>query len=102
MSWGVGRRGGSDPLLLWLWRRPAVTAPIGPLAWEPPYASGVALEKEKRQKKKTKKKTPQKTCSLWGKGVLVFLSSDFFFFLSFLGPLPRHMEVPRLGVKSEL
>ena len=29
----------------------------------------------------------------------------FFFFLSFchfLGPLPRHMEVPRLGVESEL
>ena len=26
----------------------------------------------------------------------------FFFFLSFLGPIPQHMEVPRLGVKSEL
>ena len=26
----------------------------------------------------------------------------FFFSLSFLGPLPRHMEVPRLGVESEL
>ena len=26
----------------------------------------------------------------------------FFFFLLFLGPLPRHMEVPRLGVESEL
>ena len=29
----------------------------------------------------------------------------FFFFLSFcyfFGPLPRHMEVPRLGVQSEL
>ena len=23
-------------------------------------------------------------------------------FLPFLGPLPRHMEVPRLGVQSEL
>jgi len=41
-------------------------------------------------------------------------SSNFFFFffgllsllllllLLFLGPLPRHMEVPRLGVESEL
>jgi len=28
------------------------TAPIGPLAWEPPYAAGVALEKAKRKKKK--------------------------------------------------
>ena len=26
----------------------------------------------------------------------------FFVFLPFLGPLPRHMEVPRLGVESEL
>ena len=25
-----------------------------------------------------------------------------FVFLPFLGPLPRHMEVPRLGVKLEL
>ena len=26
----------------------------------------------------------------------------FFFFLVFLGPYPQHMEVPKLGVKSEL
>ena len=26
----------------------------------------------------------------------------FFVFLLFLGPLPRHMEVPRLGVQLEL
>ena len=40
MSCGVGRRCSSDPMLLWLWRRPVATSPIGPLAWEPPYASG--------------------------------------------------------------
>ena len=51
MSCGVGHRRGSDPALLWLWRRPAATAPIGPLAWEPPHAAGAALEKAKRQKK---------------------------------------------------
>ena len=28
--------------------------------------------------------------------------NGFFFFLVFLGPSPQHMEVPRLGVKSEL
>ena len=28
--------------------------------------------------------------------------SPFFVFLPFLGPLPKHVEVPRLGVKSEL
>uniref|UniRef100_A0A5G2RFV5 Receptor-type tyrosine-protein phosphatase H n=2 Tax=Sus scrofa TaxID=9823 RepID=A0A5G2RFV5_PIG len=41
VSCGVGCRCGSDPVLLWLWRRPAAAAPIGPLAWEPPCATGV-------------------------------------------------------------
>ena len=49
VSCGVGGRQGSDPALLWLWHRAAATAPIGPLAWEPTYAAGVALEKAKRQ-----------------------------------------------------
>ena len=38
MTCGVGCRHGSDPELLWLWRRPAAVAPIRPLAWEPPRA----------------------------------------------------------------
>ena len=37
-----------DPALLWLWHRPVATAPIGPLAWEPSYAAGAALEKTKK------------------------------------------------------
>ena len=49
MSCGVGRRHGSDLVWLWLWCRPAATAPIRPLAWGPPYAVGAAL---KRQNKK--------------------------------------------------
>ena len=36
-----------DLVLLWLWRRPAATAPIQPLAWERPHASGTALKKKK-------------------------------------------------------
>ena len=44
-----------DPVLLWLWCRLAATAPIQPLAWEPPYVMGVALEKKKQNKKQTKK-----------------------------------------------
>ena len=40
-----------DLVLLWLWRRPAATAPIPPLAREPPYAARVAQEMAKRQKK---------------------------------------------------
>ena len=54
MSCGVGHRRGSDPTLLWLWYRPAATAPIRPLAWEPPYATGAAQEMARRQKKKKK------------------------------------------------
>ena len=44
MSCGVGRRSGSDPAMLWLWPKPAATAPIRPLAWEPPYAEDAALK----------------------------------------------------------
>ena len=36
--------------LLWLWCRPAATALIRPLAWEPPHAAGVALKKQKINK----------------------------------------------------
>ena len=54
---GVGHRHSSDPALLWLWRRSVgrergggATAPIKPLAWEPPHAVGAALEKTKINK----------------------------------------------------
>ena len=56
MSCGVGCRRGSDPAWLWLWCRPAATAPIRPLAWEPPYAVGAALEKAKRTPPKKERK----------------------------------------------
>ena len=49
MSCGVGRRCGSDPVLLWLWCSLAATAPIRPLAWEPPYSMGVTLDKKKKK-----------------------------------------------------
>ena len=48
MSCGAGHRFGSDLALLW--RRPAAVALIGPLAWEPPYASGVLLKSQKNLK----------------------------------------------------
>ena len=47
MNCGVGFRRASDPMLLWLWFRPAATPPIQPPAWEPPYAAGTALKKIK-------------------------------------------------------
>ena len=50
MSYSVGPRCGSDPALLWLEHRPAATALIQPLAWEPPYAMGVALNRQNTKK----------------------------------------------------
>ena len=50
LSW----RHGLNPKLLWLWCRPAATAPIRPLVWEPPYAANVALKRQKEKKKKEK------------------------------------------------
>ena len=52
LSCGVGHRCGSDLALLWLGRRPAATALIQPLAWEPPYAVSATLKRPKKKKKK--------------------------------------------------
>jgi len=51
-SCGVGCRHGLDLALLWLWCRSVATAPIGPLAWDPPYDADVALKKKKKKKKR--------------------------------------------------
>ena len=40
-----------DPELLWLWCRLAPVALICPLAWEPPYATGEALKRQKTKNK---------------------------------------------------
>ena len=83
VSCGVGCRRGSDPAWLWLWRRPVATAPIRPLAWEPPYAAGAAQEIATTTTT-TKKRT---------RGPPAFI----FLFFCFLGSHLQHMEVPRLG-----
>ena len=49
MGYGVGHRGGSDLLWLWLWRRLAAVAMIPPLPWELPYAMGETLKKKKEE-----------------------------------------------------
>ena len=49
MSCGVDHRRGSDLKLLWLWYRPGAIAPIWSLAWAPPYASGMALKRQKQK-----------------------------------------------------
>ena len=69
VSCGVGRRCSSDPELLWLQCGPEVVALIRPLAWEPSYATSVAL------KNKQTKKPPsfQKTASMSSKNKFPFL-----------------------------
>ena len=52
MSCGVDHRCGWDLMLLWLWHRPASTASIRSLAWEPPHDTGEALKRQKTKKKK--------------------------------------------------
>ena len=44
-----------DLVLLRLWCRLAAIALIRPLAWEPPYAAGVAQRNRKKTKKKKKR-----------------------------------------------
>ena len=51
MTCGIGHSRSSDPALLWVWCRPAAAAPVQPLAWELPCATGVALKKKKKKKK---------------------------------------------------
>ena len=50
MSYGVGCRCGSDLVLLCLWHRLVATAPVAPLAWEPPHDTGAALKRQKKKK----------------------------------------------------
>ena len=123
VSCGVGCRCGSDTELLWLWCRLVVIAPIGPLAWEPPYAAGAALEKTKKKKKKilldisvvfSLLKTYSTlwcidSCCLLKFSIVLSIFLNIvvilmFIFLPFvfLGPHMQHMEVPRLRLKSEL
>ena len=49
VSCGVGHRRGLVPALLWC--RPAAAAPVRPLPWEPPYATGGTLKRKGKKKK---------------------------------------------------
>ena len=71
-------------------------APIQPLAWELPYAAGVALKKQKTKNKQTKK-TGHKL-----KLQFQIMNNFSFFLLFFLWLHLQHMEVPGLGVELEL
>ena len=61
MRYGIDHRCGLDLAWLWLWCEPAATAPIPPVAWEPPYAMGVALKKKNKKQKQKKTRQKQET-----------------------------------------
>ena len=52
-----------------VWCRPAATAPVRPLAWEPSHATGVALKRHKNKNKNKKKKVLEgvPTAAQWAK-----------------------------------
>ena len=50
-----------DPELLWRWCRSVATAPIGPVGWEPPYASDMALNTQTHTHTHTRTHTHART-----------------------------------------
>ena len=48
MSWSVESKHGLDPALLWPWYSLATAAPMGPLAGEPPQATGAASKRQSK------------------------------------------------------
>jgi len=100
VSCAVGCRCSLDLVLLWLWRRPVATALIRPLAWEPPYAEGVALKGQKKDKKKKKKKN-----SLFyvgkKKNLAKYIRIPFYIIKSVYkvgGKTPLEPHIPKLAV----
>ena len=94
--------------ILWLWHRLAATAPIGLLAWEPPYAAGAALKRKKKKERKNKtsmmeeeerEQSPvsQQGCLCLG----VSLSLVVYFILILFLAVPWHMS-PGPGITSKL
>ena len=76
MSYAVGQRCGLDLVWLWVRQRPVATNPVPPLAWKPPYATGVALKRhtKKRERKKNKKKKFRESPPYWAPCMLSNLS----------------------------
>ena len=48
MHYGVGHTCSLELTLMWLLHRAEATAPIGPLALEPPYTTGAVLKSQKK------------------------------------------------------
>ena len=56
MSCGVGHRGARSCIAVAVVERLAVAAPIGPLAWELPYATGAALKSKKEKEERERER----------------------------------------------
>ena len=73
MGYGVGSRGSSELVLLWLWCRPEAVALIWPLVCELPCATGAAKKTNKQKQQQTNKQNKQKK---WILKILQILSLD--------------------------
>ena len=62
---GINSIYGSNPMLLWLWSRPAAAALIRPLPWEPPYATGSALKTKRKERKRERKEGSKRQAWCW-------------------------------------
>ena len=60
-----------------LWHRLAATAPIRPVAWEPPYAMGAAL-KGQQTKKQTNKQTNKNTAGILRLQTSLHVATQFY------------------------
>ena len=96
MSCGISHRCGLVLALLWLWRRPAAAAQIQSLAWELPYAVGMALKSLKKQKNKKKKNKKRKKLAVNAIHHLYFM-----LLLGELGTFVLAMDFPDSGRKMQ-
>ena len=98
MSCGVGQSHSSGPALLRLWRR--LAAPILPLAWEPPYATGATLKRPK--KKKRERENYPMDFLLWRSGSAVSWEHWNVGWIPGLAQWVKDLVLPQLQLRSQL
>ena len=72
--------------------RPAAVAPIRHLAWEPLYATSVALKSQKKKKTQNKKTNQQYLCLYHEQKLTIFVSYyDYYYTLKYC----LHISLPQ-------